>query len=173
MNCISVVGTSGSGKTTTAHQIAQKLNIPHIEMDALHWEANWTSTPTDRLRDKVEQALQGERWVIDGNYSKVRDIVWAKADTVVWLDYSLLLVLWRINKRTLKRSLLREELWNGNRENMWTHLFTKESLYWWVLKTYHRRRREYPALFAKPEYAHLNVLHFHTPKQTQYWLNNL
>lgn len=173
MQRIAVVGTSGSGKTTTAQHISRILGIPHIELDALYWQENWTETPTARFRAKVEAALIGESWVIDGNYSKVRDVVWSKADTVIWLDYSLLLTLWRINKRTLRRSLTRQTLWHGNRETLWKHFFTRDSLYWWVLKTYSRRKREYPELFAQPDYAHLQVLHFCTPRQTQTWLDSL
>lgn len=167
-----VVGTSGSGKSTLAEQIAHKLNIPHIELDALHWGPNWTSSPPEELRPKVENALQGDSWVVDGNYGVVRDIVWTRADTIIWLDYSLLLVLWRINKRTLKRGLTRQILWNGNRESLWKHFFVpKESLYWWVLKTYYRRRRNFPQAFA--EYAHLTVFHFRSPKETACWLSQL
>ncbi|MBZ0308678.1 MAG: AAA family ATPase [Anaerolineae bacterium] len=167
-----VVGTSGSGKSTLAEQIASKLNIPHIELDALHWGPNWTSSPPEELRPRVENALQGDSWVIDGNYSVVRDIVWTRADTLIWLDYSLPLVLWRINKRTLKRGLTRQTLWNGNKETLWKHFFIpKESLYWWVLKTHYRHRHVYPLAFA--EYAHLTVCHFHSPKETARWLNHL
>jgi len=91
-NCsqrISVVGTSGSGKTTLARQIFQSIDIPHIELDALHHEPNWTEAPIDVFRKRVEQSLSGNSWVVDGNYSKVRDIVWSRADTVIWLDYPL------------------------------------------------------------------------------------
>jgi adenylate kinase family enzyme len=72
---ISVVGTTGSGKTTLARQVAQHFQIPHIELDALHWEPSWTAALPQVLRNRVTEALSGERWVVDGNYSAVRDIV--------------------------------------------------------------------------------------------------
>ena len=108
---ISVIGTSGSGKTTTASQIARRLGIPHVELDALHWEADWTPATLDVFRKRVAQALGGDAWAVDGNYSKVRDIVWNRADTVVWLDYGLPVILWQLVHRTLRRSLTQEELW--------------------------------------------------------------
>lgn len=83
---ISIVGTSGSGKTTLARQVSQCLAIPHIELDALHWEPNWIEVPDDVMRSSVSQALScRENWVVDGNYSQVRDIVWSQPKTVVWL----------------------------------------------------------------------------------------
>lgn len=44
---ISVVGTSGSGKTTLARKIAKTYELPHVELDQLQWEPNWTAVPTD------------------------------------------------------------------------------------------------------------------------------
>ncbi len=170
---IVVIGTSGSGKTTTARQLAQRLGCPHVELDALHWEPNWTEAPLDVFRTRVAEALAGDAWVTDGNYSQVRDIAWGRADTVVWLDYSLPVVLWRVVWRTLRRSLTREELWSGNRESLRKALFSRDSIVLWSLQTYHRRRREYPALFARPEYAHLAVVRLPSPRATREWLTRL
>ena len=167
---ILVVGTTGSGKTTLAGQIAERLGYPHIEQDALNWGPEWTMRPNDVFLDLVDQATRGRHWVIDGNYSRSRAITWPRADTVVWLDYSLPLILWRLWWRTLRRSLRQEELWNGNRERLYTHFFTRDSLFLWALKTYHRRRREYPALLSAPENAHLALVHLRSPRQTDKWL---
>jgi len=167
---ILVVGTTGSGKTTLAGQIAERLGYPHIEQDALNWGPDWTMRPTDEFRDLIDQATIGEQWVVDGNYSRSRDITWPKADTVVWLDYPLPLTLWRLWWRTLSRTLRREELWAGNRERLYTHLFTRDSLFLWALKTYRRRRREYPALLNAPENTHLTLVHLRSPRQTKKWL---
>src|SRR5205809_1832315 len=84
-----VVGTTGSGKTTLAGRLAQRLGVPHVELDALHWEANWVEAGDEVFRERAARALTGSAWVVDGNYSKVRDIVWGRADMVVWLDYPL------------------------------------------------------------------------------------
>lgn len=170
---VSVVGTSGSGKTTTASQMAQQLGIPHVELDTLHWELNWTPAPLDVFRERVAQALSGDAWVVDGNYSKVRDIIWSRADTVVWLDYPLPVIMWQLVRRTLRRSLTQEELWSGNRESLCKALFSHESILLWALQTYRRRRREYPALLGQPEHAHLMVVHLRSPQATRDWLSDL
>ena len=169
---IHIVGTSGSGKTTLARQISQHLAIPHLELDALYHEPNWTEAPTEVFRKRVEQALRGENWVVDGNYSKVRDIVWSRADTVVWLDYPLPVIMRRVVRRTIRRVVIQEELWNGNRET-WQTTFSRDSIILWVLQTYRKSRKEYPILFKQPEYAHLKVVHMRSPITTKNWLSSL
>jgi adenylate kinase family enzyme len=170
---IAVIGVTGSGKTTLAQQLAAALQLAHVELDALHWGPGWTPTPADLFREKVGQALTAVAWVTDGNYSKVRDIVWQRADTVVWLDYPLPLILWRLLRRGVRRAGSQEPLWNGNRET-WRGLFlSRDSLFLWALQSYGRRKREYPALLAQPAYAHLCLYHFHHPRQTARWLENV
>ena len=149
---INVVGTSAAGKTSMAAALATLLDVPHVEMDALHWEPNWTEAPDDVLRDRVRAAIAGDGWVVDGNYAMVRDLLWERVEAVVWLDLPLRTVLWRYLTRTIRRVGRREELWNGNRERLSTHLFSRDSLLWWILTTYRRRRREYPPqLAARPD----------------------
>jgi adenylate kinase family enzyme len=170
---IAVVGTSGSGKTVFAERLAQHLGIPHVELDAIHWGPNWTPRPLEDFRQRTAQALAGDAWTVDGNYSKVRDIVWARADTVAWLDYRLPLIMWRVVGRTLRRSLTGEVLWNDNREYLSQALFSSDSIVLWSLRSYRRRRREYPLLFQRPEYAHLRLVQLRSPRQAHEWLASI
>jgi adenylate kinase family enzyme len=175
MQRMCVVGTSGSGKTTLADTLARRLGVSHVELDALHWDPGWTPAATDVFRARIEAALEAARdgWVTDGNYSKVLDTLWSRADTLVWLDYSLPLVLWRVTKRTARRLGRREVLWNGNRETLRGLLFDKDSLIWWVLKTHIPRRKRALKLIAEPRYAHLTVHRFRTPAETANWLASI
>ena len=170
---IAVVGTTGSGKTALARRISQWLDIPHVELDALYWGPHWTPNPTEIFRQRTAQVLSGDAWVVDGNYGKVRDIVWGRADAVVWLDYALPVIMWRLVWRTLHRIVTREELWSGNRERAWAQFFSHDSIFLWPLHTYRRRRREYPLLLLRPEYAHLAVVHLRSPRSAHGWLANL
>ena len=118
---IVLIGTTGVGKTTMAKRIAQALDMDHIEFDAIRHGPNWTETPDDLFRERLRQLLQGNRWVGDGNYSFARDVVWPRATMLVWLDYPIWVVQRRLFWRTIRRGVLREELWHGNRERLWWH----------------------------------------------------
>jgi adenylate kinase family enzyme len=165
-----VVGTTGAGKTTLARRLASQLVVPYVELDALHWDANWTPAPPDLFRARAEAATAGDGWVVDGNYGAVRPIVWPRADTIIWLDYPLVVNLWRLLWRSLRRGLARQELWNGNRERLREQFLSRESLFLWAVKTHGRRRREIPVLLARPEHAHLAVVRLGSPCATHRWL---
>jgi adenylate kinase family enzyme len=167
---ISVVGTCGAGKTTVARALAERLGFVDIELDALSWGPDWTMRPDDVFRAGVTNAAAEDRWVIDGNYSKARNTVWARADTVVWLDYSFARVFTRLLWRTLRRAFTREELWHGNRESLRMSLLSRESILLWAIKTHRRRHREYSELLARPENKHLVVVRLRCPRETARWL---
>jgi adenylate kinase family enzyme len=169
---ISVVGTIGSGKTTFARKTSQLLDAPHVELDALHWEPNWVEAPNDLFLERVKQSLQGDSWVADGNYHQVRDIVWSRADTVVWLDYPFRTIIARLARRTLRRIFTHEELWNGNQEHI-RGLFTRDSVFLWAIRTYRRRRRQYPILLSRPENLHLRVIRLRSPREAAEFLSEL
>jgi adenylate kinase family enzyme len=172
---IVVVGTTSSGKSTLASRLAKKIGGDFIELDALHWDPNWVEAPDEVFRKRVETAISAQTWVVAGNYHVVRDIIWLRAEAVIWLDYPFHVVFWRLFTRTIRRSFFQEELWNGNRENFWMHLklWSDESLFHWLFKTYWRRKREYPILFSLPENTHLKIIHFKHPKEAEEWLTNV
>jgi adenylate kinase family enzyme len=172
---IVVIGTTSSGKSTLAEQIAKRFDLCFIELDALHWEPNWTEAPLDVLRDRVRKATEAPAWVVAGNYHVVRDLIWPKAEAVIWLDYPFWTVFWQLTRRTFKRWWTQELLWGTNRETLSKHLriWSPESLYHWLFKSYGRRKRETPLLLELPEHKHLNLIHFEHPKETAGWLARL
>jgi adenylate kinase family enzyme len=170
-----VIGTTSSGKSTLAEELSKRANLDYVELDALYWEPNWKGVDDETLCAHVKAATCGERWVVAGNYSRVRNLIWPRAEALVWLDYPLWIVFWRLTFRTFKRWWDRELLWGTNRENLWTHfkLWSDESLFRWLFKTYWRRKREIPILLARPEHAHLHLIHLCSQKETDDWLNGL
>lgn len=170
MQRVAVVGTPGSGKSTLAAALAARLDGACVDLDALNWGPNWTPAPVPVLRERVSDALRGERWVTAGNYSSVRDIVWGRADTLVWLDYPLPLILWRLWWRTLRRVGRREELWGGNRERFGAQFLSRDSLFYYAITTHRRRRAEFIETAGQPAYAHLRVLRFRSPRWAALWL---
>jgi adenylate kinase family enzyme len=173
MNRIHIIGSPGSGKTSLAQKVAQRLEIPHVELDDLHWEENWQQAELDVFRQRVRQALSGEVWVVDGNYSKVRDIVWERAQLVVWLDYPLRVSFWRLLRRSLSRWLTGELLWGRNRESFRALFFSSDSLILYQLKTHRAKRRRYEALMQDPASRSIQFLRLHSPRQTRHWLATL
>ena len=168
-----VVGTSCSGKTTLAGRVAGILAVPHIELDAIHWLPEWQERPTEEFRELTALAVAADQWLADGNYRPVRDIVWARAICVIWLNYSFPLVLWRALRRTITRSVGGQILYSGNKESLRRAFLSRESIIWWVISTYHRRRREYPLLFQKQEFRHLNLIEFRKQREADAFLSCL
>ncbi len=174
MRRIVIVGTSGSGKTTLASQLATLLDISHVELDALQWQPGWTPLDKDVFRERLAEALSGDGWVVDGNYFGYRDLTHVRADTLIWLDYPLPLVLWRVSVRTARRLIQRTELWNGNRERL-RSVFSRDSIILWALTSYGRNRRRYRQMMASPDpdIAHLQIIHLRSPRAAANWLRNL
>jgi hypothetical protein len=162
----------GSGKTFVSSEIAQRLSIKHVELDSLHWRKGWKETPLHQFRQLVDEATRGDSWVVDGNYRKVRDIVWRKAMVVVWLDLPFRTVFWRALWRTITRIVTREELWNRNVEGL-NALIGPDSMPLWVIKTYWTQKKEYPQLLAKSDYSHLQVIRLTSRREVRNWLTSL
>jgi adenylate kinase family enzyme len=157
-----VVGTSCSGKTTLAQRLASKLGTRCVELDSLYWGPEWTPRP-DFEQDVLAVARQ-PRWVIDGNYSRVRDIIWRRSTAIAWLDYSFARVFWRAFRRTVRRVVSGERLYGGNQETLLETLFDVQAPLWLVVRTHSRRRREFPGFFSLPEYRHATVIRLQTPR---------
>ncbi|MGI8827553.1 MAG: adenylate kinase [Chloroflexota bacterium] len=145
------------------------LSIPHIELDALFWGPEWTECEPQTFRDRVLRVVDADSWVIDGNYGKVRDLVLARAQVLVWLDYSVSVIFWRLVTRTVVRIAGRTELWSGNRESIGKTL-SRDSIILWGLRTYRRHRIQYRALTADMRFAHMQVVHLRTPVAATRWL---
>jgi adenylate kinase family enzyme len=170
---ISIVGTSCSGKTTFARNIANALDYSHIELDAIHWKPQWQTRTNEKFRALTQKAIAPDRWVLDGNYKVVRDIVWGRATTVIWLNYPFHIVWLRALSRTIRRVFDQKVFFSGNRETFRQALLSRDSILLWILKTYRRRRQEYPLLFQQPEYTHLQIIEFQHPKHAQQFLSRI
>jgi adenylate kinase family enzyme len=148
---VNVKGISGSGKSTFALELARRLGLPYVELDALHHGPNW-SEPTDEVfRARVQAAMDAapEGWVIDGNYEgKLGELVLAEADTIVWLDLPFRVKARRLWRRTATRIRDDVELWSGNKESWRNVLWGRDALFWWMVRGHFRHHREWPGRFA-------------------------
>jgi adenylate kinase family enzyme len=167
MERVIVIGTSCAGKTTLARRVAEAVGSPHIELDAIHWGPNWSETPTEEFRASVRHLVEGHRWVVDGNYGKVRDIVWPRATDAIWLNYSFPVVFGRALARTLRRIILREPLYNENRESFRNTFLSRDSILWWVVTTHRWRRRQYRELSAGEAFPGVRWTELRRPRDAE------
>ena len=145
-----LASASGSGKTTFGRALAERLDVPFVELDALVHGPGWVETPDDELHALVEPILAGDGWVIDGSYQrKLGDLVIRNADTIVWLDLPMRVWLPRLTRRTLRRITGRERLWNDNRETLRSALFEKDGPFPYAFRSHFRRRKTWPTTLAR------------------------
>ena len=166
---IAVVGTSGSGKTTVARELARRLGVPHVELDALFHGPGWTETPLEEFRRRVAAATDADGWVVDGNYdSSLGELVLERADTVVWLDLPLRVALTRVTRRTVRRIRTGEELWSGNRESWRGGFLGWESMFVWTIRSHLRHRRARAGRLVR--HPHLRIVRLRSAREVENYL---
>ncbi len=172
MRRINVVGNSSAGKSTLARELARRLGLRHVELDELFWGSDWKPVADATFRERVSAALEGDAWVADGGYSMVRDIIWRRAEAVVWLDYSMPLVLARWAVRTAQRIHQRTEIWpgTGNRESL-VRAVRPDGLLWLIVTGHRKKRRRMERyLAARPD---LEVVRLRSPREAELWVRTL
>lgn len=173
---ILVLGRTGSGKTTLARRLAAALDVPHVELDALYFGPGFSRAPLEVLRERTSAAIAADRWVTDGNKSAVRDLVWPRADTVVWLDYPFAVSVWRLGKRAVQRtSSLTKQAQSepGTAKSLPAQLLAAAQGVLRALRSHRGQRRRYPAMLAEPQHRHLAVVRLRTPWATRAWLKRV
>lgn len=161
MRRIVVVGSSGSGKTTFARRLARVLSLPYLELDSVFHRGGWNRLEGEQFRDEVARFAEGSRWVADGNYTSqgTREVLWPRADTVVWLDLPKQVVMWRVIARTLRRVVTREQLWEGVREP-WSNLYSADperNIIVWAWTRFDHTRDKFEARIQDGDWDHAAV----------------
>jgi adenylate kinase family enzyme len=165
-----IVGTTCTGKTTLACSLARLFDWPHVEFDALFWNSNWQYAPNSVVGQRLEASIAGSDWILDGNCVEFKDLVWPRIDTLIWLDYSLPIVLWRAVKRTIWRCRSGELLWGKNIETWRRSLCSRNSAIYWAIKSWQGRRRQYNEILRQCDASHVTIHRFRSPAQTADWL---
>ncbi|MBS0361929.1 MAG: hypothetical protein JSR98_11140 [Proteobacteria bacterium] len=164
-----VLGSTGSGKSTFARTLADRIGAPYIELDALNWDPGWTNLSVEdpeKLKARVRAAIAPDAWTCDGNYSLVRPLILERATHMVWLDYSRPVIMSRVIRRSFARAVTHSELWpgTGNYEEFRRWL-DKEHPIRWAWDTYRHRRAALGALFDHASTAHLERHRVRRPRE--------
>jgi len=174
---VSVIGCSGSGKTTLARALAGRLGVPHLELDGVFHQAGWVPLDRGQFQSRVAERLGAPGWVVDGNYvgQGVASLVWARADTIVWLDLPRYAVMAQLVARTLRRVVTREELWNGNRER-WQNFVARrpeENLMLWAWTRHGPQRQRYARMMQDGTWAGREVFRLRSRRDVEAFLRGL
>lgn len=179
MRRVNIVGTSASGKSTFARQLAKKLNFSYIELDDLLWMDNWQETPDPEFFQKLQHAIdqaeqhpQRQGYILDGNYTRTSHLTWHQIDTVIWLDLLFHLNLYQSIKRALYRAVSKKPMWqNSNNTESFGRILSRESIILWMIKTHKKNRNKYQDRMNNPEYAHIQFIHLSSRKAIQQFLD--
>jgi adenylate kinase family enzyme len=176
MQRVVIVGASGAGKSTLAESLAQRIKGDYLELDALYWLPGWQRVAPAVFVERVTAVVAAERWVVGSHYNQVRDLVWMRADTIVWLDYAFPVVFTRLLRRTVRRIVTKENLWGtGNYESWRTQFLVRKPIFLKRLKTYigYRYRNRLFQILEQPGYTHLQLIRLKSPSETERWLESI
>lgn len=171
---IRVVGNTGSGKTTFAARVAAALDVPHLELDAVFWDAGWTKRDLDEAHALIRAFVGSspDGWVTDGNWASQLHGLLQDPDAFVWLDFPRRTVMSRVVRRTVWRGLRRTELWHGNREDLRSLLRRDpdQNVVLWSWTRHEHYRLRYTALAAE---SPIPVIRLRSPREASRWLATL
>ncbi len=169
MRRVVVFGASGSGKTSLARWLSKRLELPFTDLDDVYWQPGWIESPIEEFRAAVDGLTRRDRWVIAGNYSKARDLLWPRADTLIWLDLPLMQVLWRTTLRACRQSWTGEAICNGNRQTVAALIKPPNSLLGYTLRHHRVRKRQWPMALRQFEHAHTAVVRLRSAAEVAAW----
>lgn len=173
MNRIAIVGTSCAGKSTLSKKLEARLGYKRIELDEINWMPNWQERDFAEFTEIVEQATRAETWITDGNYgSRLGTLLFDRADTIIWLNLPFLVVYGRLFRRQFRRVVLGEELWSGNRETLRQALFEKDSLIYFIPRTWRQRQKKLRQFFCNPP-AGKTLIEFTSERDVNRWVAQL
>jgi adenylate kinase family enzyme len=167
MKKILVIGTSGSGKSTLAKQLSELLDVQFFPSDNFYWKAGWKIAPSEKVLEQVKSVLSQKKWILDGNFETERELVWKQADCIVWLDYSLVVIIKQVAARNFKWLLACQTTWSGNKMTFQRAISGIRH----AIKSHSVKKRNYPSWLA--ELSDVKVYRFYRKQEAETWLHSL
>jgi Adenylate kinase and related kinases len=172
---IHIMGDSGAGKSTLGKRLAAALGVPFVDMDALNWLPHWTALSAadpEEFERRLREATAGDGWVAAGAYSRfAQRVLWPRVHTIVWLDLPRHVLVRRVVARSWRRYRTKELLWGTNYERFWPQLmfWRRDSLLWWILTQYKRKREQLVHMMADPRWSHVRFVRLTSPAEIERW----
>lgn len=167
MKKILVIGTSGSGKSTHAKQLSEILDIKFFPSDNFYWEESWKITSHEKVLEHIKSVVVQKEWILDGNFETERELVWKLSDCIIWLDYSLTVVIWQVITRNFRWLLTRQTIWSGNRMTFQRAISGIRH----TIKSYSVKKKNYPLWLE--ELSDTKVYRFSRKQETEKWVQEL
>jgi adenylate kinase family enzyme len=165
---ILVYGVTGSGKTKLAAALAERTGLPWYSVDdVIGWNPGWTEVDRGEQRRRAQRICSGDRWILDTAYSHWLDVVFARVQLVVALDYPRAVSLTRLVRRTGARLMTRREICNGNRESLRSAL-SRDSIIVWHFRSFAHKRQRIAAWADDPTAP--PMVRLTSPRATRRWL---
>lgn len=164
MKRVLVIGSGGAGKSTFAKRLGNILNLGVVHLDSLYWKPGWIETPKQDWRKTIEGIITRDSWIMDGNYSGTLDLRLGACDTVIFLDSSRIVCLWRVIKRAMKyRNKSRPDMAPGCPERL------RFGFFLWIWN-YQKRTRPEIVRMLKENAEHKNVIWLRTVEEAETFL---
>jgi adenylate kinase family enzyme len=160
-----IAGSSGAGKSTLAAELARRDQLPYTELDSLYHGPGWVPRP--EFLDDVRAVVAGDRWTSEWQYNKARPLLLARADTLIWLDFPRRTVMHRVLRRSFRRAVLREPIFNGNTEGLRDWIDPAHPVRWAWSTHGQLTAKVQAAIEQRPD---LTVIRLRSPAEVRRWL---
>ncbi|MEN8651725.1 adenylate kinase [Streptomyces sp. 21So2-11] len=168
MHKVALFGAPATGKTTLARWLSTELDQPHTDLDDLLFTPDGP-LPLKEFRRQAGEITRTDGWIVEGNFSKLADVVWHRADTLIWLDFPLPLILYRIVRRSLRQLTGREDSMQARRLTWSAAFFARRSLLRTAIRKYRANRPRYARQVAETAGLGVEVVRLRSPREVARW----
>jgi len=172
MRKIALFGPTATGKTTLARRLSAESGYLHTDLDDLLFTPDGPLS-LEEFRRQAAEVTSGDEWIVEGNFSKLADVVWHRAEVLVWLDFPLPLIVYRIVRRSLRQLTGREDSAQARRLTWSKAFFDRRSLLRTAIRKYRNNRPRYALQVSETAALGVDVIRLRRPREVERWTSGL